>query len=124
MPSQWETEGFGTYTYGRWYKELNQEEPSKEEGFYKYEFEVPQKYEDQQVIINFGGAMTDTEVKINRKLAGEKHQGGFYEFSYDISDLINEEEKNLLEVHVWKHSENHNVNRAERYADWWLFGGI
>ena len=124
VPSQWETEGFGTYTYGRWYKELNKEEPSKEEGFYKYEFEVPQKYEDQQVIINFGGAMTDTEVKINGKLASEKHQGGFYEFSYDISDLINEDGKNLLEVHVWKHSENHNVNRAERYADWWLFGGI
>ena len=41
VPSQWELEGFGEYTYGRWYKELNQKEPSKEEGLYKYEFEVP-----------------------------------------------------------------------------------
>ncbi|HQF48404.1 MAG TPA: hypothetical protein PLZ71_07080, partial [Flavobacterium alvei] len=27
VPSQWELQGFGTYTYGRWYKELNEKEP-------------------------------------------------------------------------------------------------
>lgn len=124
VPSQWELEGFGTYTYGRWYKELNQDEPSKEEGFYKYQFKVPPRYKNQQVKIFFGGAMTDTEVKINGKLAGAIHQGGFYEFSYDISDLIKMNENNLLEVHVKKHSENTSVNNAERKADWWLFGGI
>src|SRR6056300_667167 len=41
VPSNWEMEGFGEYTYGRWYKELNQKEPSKEEGFYKYKFNIP-----------------------------------------------------------------------------------
>ncbi|MDT0688931.1 glycoside hydrolase family 2 TIM barrel-domain containing protein [Salegentibacter sp. F188] len=124
VPNQWELEGFGTYTYGRWYKELEQDEPSKEEGFYKYEFEIPQSYKGKAVKIVFGGAMTDTEVKVNGKLVGPKHQGGFYQFEYDISDFLDYGNKNLLEVHVWKHSENHNVNRAERYADWWLFGGI
>src|SRR3954467_1701665 len=74
VPSQWELEGFGEYTYGRWYKELNQKEPSKEEGLYKYEFEVPASYKDKTVLISFGGAMTDTEVKINGKLAGAIHQ--------------------------------------------------
>ena len=29
VPSQWELQGFGEYTYGRWYKELEQDEPSK-----------------------------------------------------------------------------------------------
>ncbi|WP_240095159.1 glycoside hydrolase family 2 TIM barrel-domain containing protein [Christiangramia crocea] len=124
VPNQWELEGFGTYTYGRWYKELEQEEPSKEEGFYKYEFEVPEEYKDKSVKIVFGGVMTDTEVKINGEKVGPKHHGGFYQFEYDITDFLKFGEKNLLEVHVWKHSENHNVNRAERYADWWLFGGI
>jgi hypothetical protein len=124
VPSQWELEGFGTYTYGRWYKELNEKEPSKEEGFYKYEFEVPQNHKDKEVLIAFGGAMTDTEVKINGKLAGEIHQGGFYEFKYDISALLNYGSKNILEVHVSKHSSNSSVNAAERKADWWLFGGI
>lgn len=124
VPSQWELEGFGEYTYGRWYKELNQKEPSKEEGLYKYEFEIPADYKDKDVVIAFGGAMTDTEVKINGKLAGEIHQGGFYEFKYDITSLLQFGTKNKLEVHVWKHSSNNSVNAAERRADWWLFGGI
>ncbi|OXA98888.1 beta-galactosidase [Flavobacterium oncorhynchi] len=124
VPSQWELEGFGEYTYGRWYKELNQKEPSKEEGFYKYEFEIPLDYRNKNVLIAFGGAMTDTEVKINGKIAGAIHQGGFYEFKYDISSLLKFGSKNILEVHVWKHSANKSVNNAERRADWWLFGGI
>ncbi|WP_281633418.1 glycoside hydrolase family 2 protein [Flavobacterium luteolum] len=124
VPSQWELEGFGEYTYGRWYKELNQKEPSKEEGFYKYEFDVPSHYKDKTILIAFGGAMTDTEVKINGKIAGPIHQGGFYEFKYDISSLLKLGSKNILEVHVWKHSANKSVNNAERRADWWLFGGI
>lgn len=124
VPSQWELEGFGEYTYGRWYKELNQKEPSKEEGLYKYEFEIPADYKDKDVVIAFGGSMTDTEVKINGKLAGEIHQGGFYEFKYNITSLLQFGTKNKLEVHVWKHSNNNSVNAAERRADWWLFGGI
>ncbi|MFK7833896.1 MAG: glycoside hydrolase family 2 TIM barrel-domain containing protein [Winogradskyella sp.] len=124
VPSNWELEGFGEYTYGRWYKELKQKEPSKEEGFYKYKFKVPNAYKDKNVTIVFGGAMTDTEVKVNGQLAGEIHQGGFYEFKYNISSLLNYDSENLLEVHVSKHSGNKSVNAAERKADWWLFGGI
>jgi hypothetical protein len=124
VPSQWELERFGEYTYGRWYKELNQKEPSKEEGLYKYDFEIPLDYKNKTILIAFGGAMTDTEVKINGKTAGPIHQGGFYEFKYDISSLLKFGSKNTLEVHVWKHSANKSVNNAERRADWWLFGGI
>ncbi|GAA4294026.1 glycoside hydrolase family 2 TIM barrel-domain containing protein [Aestuariibaculum suncheonense] len=124
VPSNWELEGFGEYTYGRWYKELEQDEPSKEEGFYKHKFNIPETYKNQNVTIVFGGAMTDTEVKINGKLAGPIHQGGFYEFKYDITSLVNYGEDNLLEVHVSKHSSNNSVNNAERKTDWWLFGGI
>jgi beta-galactosidase/beta-glucuronidase len=68
--------------------------------------------------------MTDTEVKINGRKAGSKHQGGFYRFSYDITDLLKFGKKNLLEVTVSKESENAGVNLAERRADYWNFGGI
>lgn len=69
--------------------------------------------------------MTDTDVKVNGKSAGKTHQGGFTEFSYDISDLLNYgSDSNLLEVCVKKESDNASVNAAERRADWWLFGGI
>lgn len=124
VPSNWELEGFGEYTYGRWYKELNQKEPSKEEGFYQYTFNIPTDYKGKNITMVFGGAMTDTEVKINGKSAGEKHQGGFYEFRFNVASLLNYGEDNLLEVHVSKHSSNESVNNAERKADWWLFGGI
>ena len=124
VPSQWELEGFGEYTYGRWYKELEQDEPSKEEGLYKLNFDVPVSVKTKQVTIHFGGVMTDTEVKVNGEVVGPKHHGGFYEFEYDITEYLKFGEENLLEVHVWKHSEIGSVNNAERKADWWLFGGI
>lgn len=123
VPSQWEQQGFGEYTYGRFY--LNKEaQPSSENGLYRYKFKVPAEWKDKQVSIVFEGVMTDTEVKINGVSAGAIHQGGFYTFSYDITDKLKFGKKNELEVQVWKESSNKSVNAAERRADWWLFGGI
>lgn len=123
VPSQWEQQGFGEYTYGRFY--LNKEaQPSRENGLYRYKFKVPAEWKDKQVSIVFEGVMTDTEVKINGVSAGAIHQGGFYTFSYNITDKLKFGKKNELEVQVWKESSNKSVNAAERRADWWLFGGI
>lgn len=68
--------------------------------------------------------MTDTEVKINGKSAGEIHQGAFYQFKYDITQHLKFNENNLLEVTVHKSSANESVEGAERRADFWVFGGI
>ena len=68
--------------------------------------------------------MTDTEVKVNGRKAGSKHQGAFYRFSYNVTDLLKYGKKNQLEVTVSKESENASVNLAERRADYWNFGGI
>ncbi len=123
VPSQWELQGFGEYTYGRWYKDKGIQ-PSKETGSYRHTFSVPADWKGKQVSIVFEGVMTDTEVLINGKPAGEKHQGGFYRFTFDITDKIRYGNENKLEVNVAKHSDNKSVNTAERMADWWLFGGI
>lgn len=123
VPSQWELQGFGEYTYGRFYLKKGTK-PSEESGLYRYQFKVPQEWKDMLVSIVFEGVMTDTEVKINNKLAGDIHQGGFYRFSYDVTDKLNFGKKNELEVKVWKESANKSVNAAERRADWWLYGGI
>jgi len=123
VPSQWELQGFGEYTYGRWYKK-GLKSPSTEQGLYEYSFNVPASWKNKQITIVFEGSMTDTEVKINGQLAGEIHQGAFYEFSYNITDKIKVGGKNKLEVKVSKQSDNKSVNGAERRADWWLFGGI
>ncbi len=120
VPSNWELQGFGKYNYGHAPDSIR----GMEQGLYKYNFQVPPTWKSQQVNIVFEGSMTDTEVKINGKLAGPIHQGAFYRFKYDISKLLNYGKTNLLEVKVSKHSANESVNKAERRADYWIFGGI
>ncbi|MDR1414639.1 MAG: hypothetical protein LBI96_02415 [Odoribacteraceae bacterium] len=123
VPSQWELQGFGEYTYGRWYKEKGAK-PSTEVGTYRRSFAAPEAWRGQRVQVVFEGVMTDATVLVNGKLAGETHRGGFYRFSYDISDKLRFGAENIIEVKVEKHSANASVNAAERRADWWLFGGI
>ncbi|MDP2113673.1 MAG: glycoside hydrolase family 2 TIM barrel-domain containing protein, partial [Bacteroidota bacterium] len=120
VPSNWELQGFGTYNYGH----DKDEDRGKEMGLYKYEFQIPKEWKNKQVNIVFDGSMTDTKVKINGVSAGKLHQGSFYRFKYDISDLLRYGRENLLEVSVAKHSENEGVNEAERRCDFWIFGGI
>jgi hypothetical protein len=123
VPSNWELQGFGTYNYGHDWQNKNIK-PGKEHGLYKHSFEVPESWKGKTVNIVFDASMTDTQVKINGKLAGAVHMGAFYRFKYDISKLLKYGKENLLEVDVAKHSENESVNRAERQADFWIFGGI
>ncbi len=118
VPSNWELQGFGTYNYGH-------DQPlADEQGLYKYRFDVPDAWRNNQVNIVFEGSMTDTKVMINGVQAGEIHQGGFYRFKYDITKLLKFGRPNLLEVTVSKMSADKSVNQAEREADYWVFGGI
>lgn len=123
VPSCWEQQGFGAYTYGRYYKTKGLK-PSDETGRYRYAFKVPDGWNGRKVEIVFEGVMTDATVTVNGKQAGAVHQGGFTAFSYDITNLIDYGKKNQLEVYVEKQSQDKSINAAERRADWWLFGGI
>jgi hypothetical protein len=120
VPSCWELQGFGKYDYGFAKDSVR----GKEKGLYKHTFDVPVSWKGKVINIVFEGVMTDAEVKVNGKLAGEVHQGAFYAFKYDISKLLQYGNQNLLEVTVAKHSANQSVNEAERKADFWIFGGI
>lgn len=120
VPSCWELQGFGKYDYGFAKDSVR----GKESGLYKKTFAVPASWKGKGIHIVFEGVMTDAAVKVNGKLAGPVHQGAFYAFKYDISDLLKYGKENLLEVKVDKHSANKSVNAAEREADYWIFGGI
>jgi len=120
VPSCWELQGFGKYDYGFAKDSVR----GKEKGLYKYNFTVPAGWQNKKINIVFEGVMTDAEVKINGQPAGDIHQGAFYAFRYDITQLLKYEQTNLLEVTVAKHSANASVNEAERKADFWIFGGI
>ncbi len=125
VPSCWEQQGFGNYNYGRDYKTYGKDfRFNDEKGLYKYQFNIPAAWKDKEVFIVFEGSMTDTEIKINGKSAGVKHQGSFYRFKYNITDKIKTGSSNLLEATVSKMSEDVSVNNAERLADYWIFGGI
>lgn len=125
VPAHWEQQGFGAYNYGRDYKTYGRNfRFADEQGFYKHTFRVPASWKGKRILIVFEGSMTDTEVRINKKPAGPKHQGAFYEFKYDITDKINFSGDNELDVKVSKMSADESVNNAERLADYWIFGGI
>jgi len=117
VPSNWEQQNFGTYNY------FQDTENPGETGEYKTWFTIPKSWNSKRVFIVFEGAMTDTKVMINGRLAGPVHQGGYYRFKYDITDLLVPGE-NLLEADVSKRSANASINLAERRADFWQFGGI
>lgn len=123
VPSCWEQQGFGEYTYGRYYKKPGGR-ASDETGTYRHTFRVPSEWQGRKVEIVFEGVMTDATVSVNGLTAGPEHQGGFTAFSYDISRLVRYGKSNTLEVNVEKQSKDKSVNAAERRADWWLFGGI
>ena len=120
VPSNWELMGFGTYNYGYAADSVR----AKEKGIYRYEFPVSGDWKDRSVNIVFEGVMTDAEVFLNGMSCGPVHQGAYYRFKYEVTNLLKYAQMNILEVTASKHSTNESVNRAERYGDFWIFGGI
>lgn len=125
VPSCWEQEGYGTYNYGvRYYGKPNPPGIAREQGIYRTKFQVPEDWRGRRLRLVFEGVMTDAKVRVNGVSAGPTHQGGFYRFSHDVTDLVRYGAENELEVTVDKESANESVNLAERRADYWNFGGI
>jgi glycosyl hydrolase family 2 len=122
VPSNWELQGFGIYTYGR-------VTPSggfpRVHGIYRRTFTTPANWRDKAVFLDFEGVMTDAQVTINGQSAGPMHQGGYYAFKYNITTLLKAAgQKNEIQVDVDDESANASVNHAERRGDFWNYGGI
>ena len=118
VPSNWEQQGFGSYNYGQEFTK------SDERGQYRLRFTAPADWKSRRIRLVFEGVMTDTAVKVNGHSAGPIHQGGFYRFRYDVTQLLKFGDENLLEVDVSKVSANPDTESAERGGDYWVFGGI
>jgi hypothetical protein len=122
VPSNWELQGFGIYTYGRVKPEDGW---PRVHGIYKRMFTTPAAWRDKAVFVKFEGVMTDTRVTINGQPAGPMHQGGYYAFKYDITSLLKPSGgQNEIQVDVDDDSMNESVNHAERRGDFWNYGGI
>jgi len=122
VPSNWELQGFGIYTYGR---VTPPDGFPRVHGIYRRTFTTPANWRDKAVFLHFEGVMTDTQVTINGLSAGSMHQGGYYAFKYDITTLLKPAgQKNEIQVDVDDESANASVNHAERRGDFWNYGGI
>ncbi|MGC3956435.1 MAG: glycoside hydrolase family 2 TIM barrel-domain containing protein [Verrucomicrobiota bacterium] len=119
VPANWDVKGFGHLTYKKDYSNA-----ITECGLYEKEFAAPKKWKDRRVFLVFEGAMTDTTAKLNGESVGPMHQGGYYRFKYEVTDKLKFGAENKLKITVAKHSGNESVNKAERLADYWVFGGI
>ncbi|HWY76049.1 MAG TPA: glycoside hydrolase family 2, partial [Verrucomicrobiae bacterium] len=119
VPSHWEMYGFGSLNY---YKDPTN--AWDEKGLYEHEFSIPAEWRDRRVFLIFEGVMTDASARLNGQPVGPVHQGSFYRFKYEVTGLAKFGTANRLEVTVAKHSANASVNKAERNADYWVFGGI
>jgi hypothetical protein len=119
VPSNWELQGFGTYNYGQ-----EMEHKADEHGHYRVNFSVPGEWKGRTIRLVFDGVMTDAAVKVNGRSAGPTHIGAFYRFKYDVTSLVKLGGDNVLEVDVAKVSSDPDTEKGERFADYWVFGGI
>ncbi|WP_162301898.1 glycoside hydrolase family 2 TIM barrel-domain containing protein [Croceibacterium ferulae] len=119
VPSNWQQQGFGSYQYG--YVRGPRAEDS---AVYRRTVDVPADWDGRAVRIVFDGVMTDARVVVNGTQAGPVHQGGFNRFSYDVTRLIRPGESNSIEVRVDEASAAPATDVAERWGDYWVFGGI
>jgi hypothetical protein len=120
VPSCWESRGFGTYQYGNVGSVSNDET-----GTYTHVFAVPSGWAGRRIFLVFEGAFTDTTAEMNGRQVGPTHQGGFYEFRYDVStNVVCGASTNLLRVVVRRWSTNPSILKAEEKGDFWTFGGI
>lgn len=66
--------------------------------WYRREFEVPEEWKGNRVLIHFGAVDYRTEVWINGVSVGT-HMGGYSSFSFDITEYL-KEGKNVVIVHA------------------------
>jgi hypothetical protein len=115
VPSCWETEGFGEYSFGT--------VPSDEKAIYKHQFIALPTWQGKHINLVFEGVLTDAQIRLNGTIIGT-HQGGYERFSFDVSTLLKLGITNELEVTVNKRSTSTAITQENNQISMWTFGGI
>ncbi|HEX7654583.1 MAG TPA: glycoside hydrolase family 2 TIM barrel-domain containing protein [Verrucomicrobiae bacterium] len=124
VPSCWQTKGFGSYSYGN-HTGNGTVAIASATGTYSTTFTVPSAWAGERIFLVYEGVLTDTATSLNGQPLDPVHQGGFVEFSYDVTSLIRVgPATNVLNVTVNEWSANASINQAEREGDYWNFSGI
>ena len=67
--------------------------------WYERNFEVPEDWAGQRIMLNFGAVDWKAEVFVDEQFAGT-HTGGYAPFSLDITDLLSKKDRHVLRVKV------------------------
>lgn len=89
---------------------------------YRKRFTLPENLNGRRVYLDFEGVMQATTVTINGHTFPE-HKGGFTPFSFDLTDHLNVDGENLLEVRV-DSNERPDIPPHGGQVDYLVFGGI
>jgi beta-galactosidase/beta-glucuronidase len=68
--------------------------------WYRREFEIPDKWKQNRVLLHFGAVDWDTTVWVNGKQVGT-HRGGYDPFSFDITDALKPTGRQEIVLSVW-----------------------
>jgi beta-galactosidase len=68
-------------------------------GWYRREFRLPAEDSGKRICLTFDGVFRDATVWVNGWLV-RRHEGGYYPFREDITDVVKFGEKNLIAVRV------------------------
>ncbi|MHA7111666.1 glycoside hydrolase family 2 TIM barrel-domain containing protein [Sunxiuqinia elliptica] len=122
VPSCWEMKGYGTpiytnitYPFPVTLPNIDRENPV---GSYVKEFELPQNWEDKEIILHFGGVSSAFYLWVNGKKAGY-NQGSRLPAEFNITSLL-KKGNNKIAVQVFRWSDGSYLEDQ----DHWRMSGI
>jgi beta-galactosidase/beta-glucuronidase len=68
--------------------------------WYRHSFDIPAKWQGQQVLLHFGAVDWQTQVFVNGQKVGE-HEGGYDPFYFNITPQLKREGKQEVVLSVW-----------------------
>lgn len=89
-------------------------------GYYKKHIFIPKEEQKNVHYLKFNAVNQEANVFINGKKVGN-HKGGYTAFNFNISEFINYDAYNLIEVTV---DNSHNIDIPPLNADFTFYGGI
>jgi beta-galactosidase len=81
------------------FKPIGRQFPKTTIGWYRRTFSIPRSDSGKRISVHFDGVMRDCQVWINANYLGN-NLSGYSEFSYDLTDYLNYDGKNVLAVRV------------------------
>ena len=113
VPSNWQRHGYGFPVYSNSTLDMEPDEV----GLYRYEFNVPDNWNDGRTIIHFAGVKTAYHVYVNGEEVGYA-EGAYLPSEFDITDFLHEGQ-NLLAVAVYRVAD---IQKIENFDTWRLSG--